>query len=117
MYIVKFVTVDMLRAHLLAAAFAALAVQVAALASLLLFGIAESAFDSSAFRASSALAIIAGIFAARRIAHFAFSGAVKSHHATCCDRLTKCISVASDCPRRHLVILHLRLSGIPFELA
>lgn len=117
MYIVKFVTVDMLRAHLLTAAFTAMVVQVASLASLLLFGVAESVFDSSAFRASCVLAIIAGTLVARRVAHVAFSGAMKSHHATCCNRPMKCISVASDCPRRLLVILHLRLSGIPFELA
>jgi hypothetical protein len=116
MYIVKFVTVDMLRAHLLMAALTALIVQVASLTSLL-FGVEESVFDSSAFRASSVLAIIVGTLMARRVAHFAFSGAVKSHHATCCNQPMKRISVASDCPRRSLVILHLRLSGIPFELA
>ncbi len=117
MIIVKSVTVDMLRAHLLMAALAAMVVQVAALASLLLLGISESVFDSAAFRVSCVLVIVVGILAARHIAHFAFGGAVKSGHAVCCDQRTRRISVASDCPRRHLVILHLRLTGIPFELA
>ncbi len=107
----KPVTVDMLRAHLMAAALTAMIMEAVTLASFFLFDFAEGAFRSMTFRLLGVAVIICGL------AYLAFGVAVKSRHATCRNQQSALISVSPDCPRRQLVILHLRLTGKPFELA
>ncbi|MGF6778865.1 hypothetical protein [Paraburkholderia sp. GAS334] len=114
----KPVTVDMLRAHLITASLAAMCIQVILLLSLPLFDVSESSLESLPFRLAAMVSIVCGVALTRQIASMSFSRALQSHHATFRTPASKgaMVSVASNCPLRELVILHLRFSGRSFEL-
>lgn len=113
-------TVDMLRAHLMTASVLAMGMEAAVLLSLLLFGTSEATFVTPSFHLLVVSVLAAGVIAARWLASVAFERALRSRHATCRARTSECgsayVSLASNCPLRNLVILHLRFSRRAFEV-
>lgn len=113
----KPVTVDMLRAHLLVASLTAVGTEAVVCVVLLVLPVSQQFFDSTSFRLLAIAVIVGGVIVAREFAQAAFEFAIRSHHAMPVNRPAWPVAVASDCPRRWLVILHLRLTGKPFVLA
>lgn len=113
----KPVTADMLRAHLMVASLTAMGAEVFALLALLVLPASQQDFSSTPFRLIAVAVIIGGVIVMRQFAHSAFELAIQSRHATSHGLLSWPVQVAPDCPRRALVILHLRLTGRPFVLA
>lgn len=113
----KPVTVDMLRAHLMVASLTAMCAEMLACLALLVLPMSQDAFGSAPFRLMAVAVIIGGVILTRQFAHAAFELALHEHHATSCGRATQAVTIAPDCPRRWLVVLHLRLTGRPFVLA
>ncbi|HYS67112.1 MAG TPA: hypothetical protein VEN30_25360 [Paraburkholderia sp.] len=113
----KSVTVDMLRAHLMVASLTAMGAEVMAWLALLLLPVSQQAFCSTTFRLLAITLIVSGVIVTRRFAHAAFELAIQSRHATVGSRAAWPVAVAANCPRRWLVVLHLRLTGRPFLLA
>ncbi len=107
-------TVDMLRAHLMTAAMAAICIDVLVVLALLLFGIPDQAFQSAWFRWLAVGVIACAVVTTRSLACREFGRAVASRHATYRSPRSSVVWLASDCPRRRLVVLHLRFSRIPF---
>jgi hypothetical protein len=110
----KPVTVDMLRAHLLVASLTAAGAEAVLCIALLLLPQPQQFFASAPFRLLAIVVIIGGVIATREFAHAAFQVAVQRRHTR---TAAWAVQVAPDCPRRWLVILHLRLTGRPFVLA
>jgi Na+/serine symporter len=113
----KPVTVDMLRAHLLVASLTAAGAEVVLCIALLLLPVSQQFFETTPFRLLAIGVIVGGVIVTRELAQAAFELSVKSHHTTPAGCAAWPVKVASDCPRRSLVILHLRLTGQPFMLA
>ncbi|WP_144138198.1 hypothetical protein [Paraburkholderia sp. BCC1884] len=114
----KPVTVDMLRAHLMVASLTAMCAEVLVCLALLVLPVSQDAFGSTSFRMLAVAAILGGVLLTRQVAHMAFDLALQRRHATLmAGRATPAVTVDPDCPRRWLVVLHLRLSGRPFVLA
>ncbi|CAG4892781.1 hypothetical protein LMG31841_02625 [Paraburkholderia saeva] len=115
--VMKPAVVDMLRAHLLTASLAAMCLQLIALVSLL-FDVSEAALESVPFRLLATGCVVTSVLLTRHVASMSFSRALHSRHATyrAASAQGGVVSVASNCPLRKLVILHLRMNGRPFEL-
>ena len=109
-------TVDMLRAHLMTASVLAMAIEAAALLSLIVFGTSESTFTTPLFRLMVVALLACGLVVARWVAFVAFARALRSHHAIRRTPRSGLVSLASNCPLRKLVILHLRFSRTAFEV-
>lgn len=115
-------TVDMLRAHLMVASFTAMGAEAVACVALLVSPVSQATFVTVPFRLLAVAVIVSGVVAVRRFAHGAFALAMQSRHATplsrgACAVQPAAIAVGVDCPRRWLVILHLRFTRRPFVLA
>ncbi|WP_408340874.1 MULTISPECIES: hypothetical protein [Paraburkholderia] len=110
----KPVTVDMLRAHLMAATITAMGTEVLALLALLVLPVSQQVFSSTLFRFLALALIVSGVIVMRQFAHAAFDLAIEGRHAMPAGRP---ILIEADCPRRWFVILHLRCTGRPFVLA
>ncbi|OAJ60035.1 hypothetical protein A6V36_25320 [Paraburkholderia ginsengiterrae] len=116
----KPVTVDMLRAHLMVASLTAMGAEVLVCLALLVLPVPPHAFSSAPFRMLAVALIISGVIVTREFAQAAFELALQGHYATQATpggRRAWPVAVAASCPRRWLVILHLRLTGRPFVLA
>ncbi|CAN7706739.1 hypothetical protein [Caballeronia sp. dw_19] len=113
----KPVTVDILRAHLMAASLTAMGAEALILLVLLVLPVSEETFSSTPFRLLALALIVSGVIVIRRLAHAAFEQAVQRRYVTTHLALSRPVSVTTRCPRRGLVILHLRLTGRPFVLA
>ncbi|MFB9123640.1 hypothetical protein E2553_02670 [Paraburkholderia dipogonis] len=110
-------TVDMLRAHLMVASLTAMGAEVLACLVLLVLPVSQSAFSSMPFRLLAVAVILGGVIVTRQFAHAAFELALQGQFATGASRQSRPVAIAVDCPRRWLVILHLRLTGRAFVLA
>ncbi|REG48403.1 hypothetical protein B0G80_4608 [Paraburkholderia sp. BL6669N2] len=110
----KPVTVDMLRAHLMAASLTAVGVEVMACVALLVFPVSQTYFTTTPFRLLAGALIAGGVIVIRQFARAAFQFAVQSRHATPHVWSTQCVSLSAYCPHRWLVVLHLRFIGRPF---
>ncbi|HZZ04485.1 hypothetical protein [Paraburkholderia sp.] len=110
----KRVTVDMLRAHLMAATLTAMGAEVLVLLALLVLPVSQQVFSSTRFQLLALALIVSGVIAMRQVAHTAFDLAIQGRRATPAGRP---ILIEADCPRRWFVILHLRCTGRPFVLA
>jgi hypothetical protein len=113
----KPLTVDMLRAHLLVASLTAAGAEALVCLALLVLPVSGQFFGSTPFRLLAIAVIVGGVIVTREFAHAAFECAVRNHHTMPAERCASPVEVAPDCPRRWLVILHLRLTGQPFVLA
>jgi hypothetical protein len=111
----KPLTVDMLRAHLMAASLTAMGTEVLALLALLVLPVSQQVFFSStSFQLLALALIVSGVLVMRQIAHAAFDLAIQGRHATHAGRP---VLIEADCPQRWFVVLHLRFTGRPFVLA
>ena len=108
-------TIDMLRAYLLTASLAAIAIEAAALLSISLFGVSEDVFTSTTFRAATVVAIVCIVLVTKRVARAAFVSALSHDYAAFADAHSSAISVSPVCPVRTLVILHLRFNRRAIE--
>ncbi|MFM0035511.1 hypothetical protein PQQ53_13565 [Paraburkholderia strydomiana] len=113
----KPLTVDMLRAHLLVASLTAVGAEAIVCVALLVLPVSQQFFGSTSFRLLAIAVIAGGVIVTREFAQAAFEVAVEGHHTTPARRCERPFEIAPDCPRRWLVILHLRLTGQPFVLA
>jgi Na+/serine symporter len=115
----KTVTVDMLRAHLLVASLTAVGAEALVCIALLVLPLSQQFFGSASFRLFAIAVVVGGVIGAREFAQAAFEAAVDKHHAmpAGCAAWPVEFAVDADCPRRWLVVLHLRLTGKPFVLA
>ncbi|HEX3381493.1 MAG TPA: hypothetical protein VHU21_17115, partial [Paraburkholderia sp.] len=113
--VMKPVTVDMLRAHLLVASLTAVGTEAVVCVALLVLPVSPQFFGSTSFRLFVIALIVGGVIVAREFAQAAFALAVDRHHAMPVNQSTVPVefAVTPDCPRRWLVILHLRLTGKP----
>ncbi|HEX7937150.1 MAG TPA: hypothetical protein VF573_29300 [Paraburkholderia sp.] len=107
-------TVDMLRAHLMVASLTALAADVLACVTVAVVPGAQHLFVSSTFCLIALALMASGVIVTHQVAHAAFHLAVEERHASAASLHSRLVAVAADCPRRWLVILHLRLTGKPF---
>ncbi|MFM0502155.1 hypothetical protein [Paraburkholderia caffeinilytica] len=108
------VTTDMLRAHLMAASLTAMATEVLVLMALLVLPVSQQVFSSPAFQFLALALIASGVIVMRQFALVAFNLAIQGHYARFAGRS---VLVEANCPRRGLVVLHLRFTGKPFVLA
>ncbi|CAE6830418.1 hypothetical protein [Paraburkholderia haematera] len=109
----KPVTIDMLRAHLMAASLTAMGAEVLALLALLFMPASQQVFSSTRFQLLALALIASGVVVMRQFAHTAFDLAIQGRHATAAGRP---VLIEADCPRRWFVVLHLRFTGRPFVL-
>jgi hypothetical protein len=112
----KPVTVDMLRAHLMAASLTAMGVEMVMLPALLILPVSEETFSSTPFRLVALGLIVSGVIVIRRRARAAFEQAKQRRYAMSDTAPSRPVRVTIQCPQRSLVILHLRLTGRPFVL-
>jgi hypothetical protein len=91
--------------------------EVLACLALLVLPVSQHALSSMPFQLLAVAVIVSGVIVTRQFAHAAFQLALQGHYATGTNRLARPVAIASDCPRRWLVILHLRLTGKAFVLA
>ena len=112
----KPVTVDMLRAHLMAASLTAMGAEILLLLVLLVLPISEETFSSTPFRLLALAMIVSGVIVIRRLAHASFEQAMQRRYVMTNIAPSRPVWVTTQCPRRGLVILHLRLTGRPFVL-
>ncbi|WP_158903760.1 hypothetical protein [Burkholderia sp. L27(2015)] len=122
----KAATVDMLRAYLLTASLAATLVEFVILVAIVVFGCSQETFESTGFRLTVMLILLVAVLVTRQIAGATFRSAVAHHYATFSgvssetvtpQTATQTVTLSPTCPRRPLVVLHLRLSRRLFELA
>jgi hypothetical protein len=113
----KAVTVDMLRANLMAASVTAIGAEAIAFLALVMTPVSQQTLSSRPFRLLAIATIIIGVIVIRRVARVAFDLAIARHHVTPYMSNSWPMLVLTDCPWRWLVILHLRLRGRPFALA
>lgn len=105
------------------ASLTAMGAEVLVCLALLVLPVSPHAFSSAPFRLLAVALIISGVIVTREFAQAAFELALQGHYATRATQATQAgrrawpVAVASSCPRRWLVILHLRLTGRPFVLA
>ena len=110
-------TIKMLRAYLLTASCAAMAIEIAALLAIGLFGVSEDVFTSMTFRAATAAAIVCFVLLTRLAARAACVSAWSHRYATFTDAHANTISISPVCPVRMLVILHLQFDRRAIEWA
>ncbi|WP_233801668.1 hypothetical protein [Paraburkholderia sp. HP33-1] len=113
----KRVTIDMLRAHLLVASLTAVGAEALLCVALPVLPVSESFFGSTSFRMFALVLIVGSVVVAREFAQVAFEFAVRRDYAIRAVRDAWPAVIAANCPRRWLVVLHLRLTGQPFVLA
>jgi hypothetical protein len=118
----KAATVDMLRAYLLTASLAATLMEFVILVAIVVFGYSQETFESTTFRLTVMLILLAAVLAIRQIAGATFRSAVAQRYATFSGVSSKTVTaqtvtISPTCPGRPLVVLHLRLSRRLFELA
>ncbi|NUY35208.1 hypothetical protein F0160_32690 [Paraburkholderia sp. JPY303] len=113
----KRVTIDMLRAHLLVASLTAAGTEALLCIALPVVPVSDAFFASASFRLFALGLIIGGVVIAREFSEVAFELAVRRDYAIRAARGARPAVVSANCPRRWLVVLHLRLTGQPFVLA
>ncbi|MFT4070103.1 hypothetical protein [Paraburkholderia sp.] len=110
-------TIDMLRAHLLVASLTAAGIEALLCIAWPVLPVSRAFFASTSFRLFALALIVGGVLVAREFAHAAFELAVQRHHAIPAASGAWQVAAAAECPRRWLVVLHLRLTGQPFVLS
>ncbi|WP_233849169.1 hypothetical protein [Paraburkholderia sp. HD33-4] len=113
----KRVTIDMLRAHLLVASLTAAGTEALLCTALPVLPVSDAFFTAVSFRLFALALIIGGLVIAREFAGVAVEGAVRRDYAIRAAGGAWPAVIAANCPRRWLVVLHLRLTGQPFVLA
>jgi hypothetical protein len=113
----KPVTIDMLRAHLLVASLTAAGTEALLCIALPVLPVSDAFFASASFRLFVIALMVGGVVIAREFSQVAFEFAVRRNFAFRAVREAWPVAIAANCPRRWLVVLHLRLTAQPFVLA
>lgn len=108
----KLSTLVRLRAYLITASLSAVAIQIGALVSILVFGVPERWFQTAGFRLAAAGAIVGMVSIFATISQVAFRSAVARHYAMHDETHPGVFCVSDECPLRAFVILHLQLTGV-----
>lgn len=111
----KRAVVDQCRAYLLVASLAAVLLQVAVLAAVLVFDVPQALFTTSVFRLCVMVWVVAAVIVTRKLSGSAYRTAVAGSHISIDSKLKGAVALSSGCPRRALVVLYLRLN--PGKLA
>ncbi|PLZ00709.1 hypothetical protein CY652_19825 [Burkholderia sp. WAC0059] len=108
--------IDMLRAYLLAASLTAAFID--ALMSLALaMGVSDGIFQSLTFRFGVLIAVACAVLIVRLAARSAFRSALAGRQVTIGGSSVETVLIRPACPRRELVILHLRFNRRLFAMA
>jgi len=103
-------TADMLRAYLMTVSLATTLIIAFVLVANFFLGISDDAFQSALFRLSAASSIIFLVLVTKWAARRAFQAAIFNHQVTLEDSGSQRIALTRECPRRALVVLHLRFT-------
>lgn len=109
-------TMEMLRAYLLAASLSAAFIDAAVLVSLIVFRVPAGIFESAAFRLGAAAVIVGTLIVIRTLADLAFHFALANQYVTVSGAQRRTVSLSQHCPKRLLVIFHVRLNRRIFDL-
>ncbi|QGZ66608.1 hypothetical protein [Paraburkholderia acidisoli] len=105
------------RAYLWVGSIAALVIQIAAVAALLVFNVPEAVFTSSAFRVAVVALVVAAVFVAQWFAAQSFRAALAREDIAFAQPGQNVVEVSSECPRRAFVMLHVLLNPRRLALA
>jgi hypothetical protein len=109
--------IEQCRAYLYLAALAATLIQAVVFIAILVLRVPQDVFATPAFRIA-ALTAIAGItWVLRHLASEAFRDALASRHAHLVGWERRTVALSAQCPRRPLVLLHVRLNRHTFDPA
>jgi hypothetical protein len=109
-------TIDQCRAHLLVASLAAALIQVMVLGAMIVFDVPVAVFTSNAFHLAVVALVVAAVFLTRKFSDSAFRAALAGNHVWLGNTRHRTVTLSSHCPRRALVVLHVRLNRKRFEL-
>lgn len=102
------------RAHLFVASLSAMLIQLVLLPSLIFLGARETLFTTLTFRLAIGAIVVAALFGVRALSRSAFRSAVASRHVRYRSPTRQIAFISPACPRRALVILHVRLNRRKF---
>lgn len=109
--------IEQYRAYLYLAGLAATLIQAAVFIAILVFRVPQDVFATPAFRVG-VVAVIAGVtWVLRHLARTAFRDALASRHACLVGWERRTVALSAQCPRRPLVLLHVRLNRHAFDPA
>jgi hypothetical protein len=100
---------DAWRANALIAAVAAMSAQLIVLLMMDVFHVPDRAFTSMPFHCATLAYLAAAVLLVHRLAAQAFRYALASGYVRLTSPAERLVRVAAHCPRRALVLLHLRL--------
>jgi hypothetical protein len=110
----KQTTVEMIRAHLVTASVAAMAIDVTVVSLLFFHKFPATMFETASFRVLTFTLLLAAVLMTRRAAGMAFRAALRRRHARFVGPQGAAVCVSKMCPARRLVILHLHFTGMPY---
>jgi 4-amino-4-deoxy-L-arabinose transferase-like glycosyltransferase len=103
-------TIERWRAYLLVASFAAAVIQVAAIFAILVLRVPQDDFASPLFRMSVIALVACSVAVVRQLAQLAFRDALASRHVRLVGGRQRAVALSAHCPRKILVILHVRFN-------
>jgi hypothetical protein len=109
--------IEQLRAYLQLAALSAILIQAVVFIAIVVLQVPQAVFTSALFRIGAALAIAVSVYAMRGLARDAFRDALASRHARLVGWQRRTVALGPECPRRLLVLLHVRLNRHTFDPA
>ena len=107
--------IEQCRAWLFLASLSATLIQAVVFIAIVVLRVPQDVFTSPLFRIGVALAIAAAVFVMRRLARNAFRNALASGHARLVGWQRRAVALSAHCPRRSLVLLHVRLNRQTFD--
>jgi Na+/H+-translocating membrane pyrophosphatase len=109
--------IEQCRAYLYLAGLAAILIQAVIFIAILVFSVPQSVFTTPAFHVGVAAAIAGFTWGLRHLAREAFRNALASRHAHLVGWERRTVALSAQCPRRGLVLLHVRLNPRSFDPA
>lgn len=107
--------IEQWRAYLFVAALAAVAIQAVVFIAILVLHVRTDVFTSPPFRIGVVAAIAGAVHVVRLLARDAFRDAIANRHAQVVGWQHRTVTVSAHCPRRVLVLLHVRLNRHTFD--
>ncbi|MFP6562793.1 hypothetical protein WJ542_31510 [Paraburkholderia sp. B3] len=109
--------IEQCRAYLYLAGLAAILIQAVVFIAIFVFRVPQEVFATPAFRIGVVLAIAGITWGLRHLAREAFRNALASRHAHLVGWERRTVALSAQCPRRRLVLLHVRLNPRTFDPA
>ncbi|WP_322015695.1 hypothetical protein [Paraburkholderia sp. J12] len=109
--------IEQLRTYLQLAALSAILIQAVVFIAILVLQVPQAVFTSAPFRVGAAVAVALSVYAMRGLARDAFRDALASRHARLVGWQRRTVALGPECPRRLLVLLHVRLNRHTFDPA